>query len=143
VGDGPDRATFEAAARAQGVGVEVKFAGAKPARAAFALGRLLVVPSRAESLPYVVLEAAAAGLPIVASNVGGIPEILGADFPGLAPPADAAALAGAIDLALQGLAARQAAAANLKACLRAEFSTDAMTDAVLAAYQDALQHARG
>ena len=46
---------------------------------AFALGRMLVVPSRAESLPYVVLEAGAAGLPIIATNVGGIPEIFGPD----------------------------------------------------------------
>ena len=72
------------------------FVGAKPARAAFALGRLLVVPSRAESLPYIVLEAAAAGLPIIATNVGGIPEIFGPDADELVPPGDPAALADAI-----------------------------------------------
>jgi glycosyltransferase involved in cell wall biosynthesis len=143
VGDGPDRATFEEAAHAQGIAGEVRFLGAKPARDAFALGRLLVVPSRAESLPYVVLEAAAAGLPIVASRVGGIPEILGSDFPGLVAPADAVALAAAIDLALQDLAERRVAAADLKARLRKDFSTETMTDAVLAAYHDALPQARG
>src|SRR5262245_45628522 len=44
VGDGPDRTRFERAVAAQGLGDKVKFVGAKPARAAFALGRLLVVP---------------------------------------------------------------------------------------------------
>jgi len=68
VGAGPDRAAFEAAARSQGLADTVRFVGAKPARAAFAFGRLCVVPSRAESLPYIVLEAAAAGLPIIAST---------------------------------------------------------------------------
>src|SRR4051812_12751530 len=75
VGAGPDRATFEADARALGLDDNAQFVGAKPARAAFGLGRISVVPSRAESLPYIVLEAAAAGLPMIATNVGGIPEI--------------------------------------------------------------------
>ena len=57
---------------------------------------MLVVPSRAESLPYIVLEAAAAGLPIIATNVGGIPEIFGPDADELVPPGDPAALADAI-----------------------------------------------
>ena len=42
------------------------------------MGRMLVMPSRAELLPYVVLEAAAAGMPIIATRVGGNPEIFGA-----------------------------------------------------------------
>ena len=57
----------------------VRFLGHTPARQAFAHGRLLVVPSRADSLPYVVIEAGGAGIPIIASGVGGIPEILGPD----------------------------------------------------------------
>jgi len=142
-GEGRDRMAFEAAARAQGVASEVKFVGAKPARAAFPLGRLLVVPSRAESLPYVVLEAAAGGLPIIAARVGGIAEILGPEFPGLVPPEDAAELAQAIDLALAQLAERRAAATVLKTRVRDGFSTDTMTDAVLAAYHDAMQRPRG
>ena len=48
-----------------------------PVREAFKLGRILVVPSRAESLPYVVLEAAGARVPLISTDVGGIPEIFG------------------------------------------------------------------
>ncbi len=44
---------------------------------AFALGRIMVVPSRAESFPYIVLEAAAAGKPLIATKVGGIPDMFG------------------------------------------------------------------
>jgi glycosyltransferase involved in cell wall biosynthesis len=143
VGEGRDRTALEMAARARAVAGEIKFVGTKPARAAFPMGRLLVVPSRAESLPYVVLEAAAAGLPIIATRVGGIPEILGPDFPGLVQPEDPVALARAIDVALSELAERRAGAAALTARVQEAFSTDIMTDAVLAAYHDALQRRRG
>ena len=84
-----------------------------PARQAFALGRVLVVPSRAESLPYVVLEAAAAGMPLIATRVGGIPEIFGPHAGRLVPPDDAAALAAAIAQALDGPDETAAAAAAL------------------------------
>jgi glycosyltransferase involved in cell wall biosynthesis len=57
-----------------------------PARQAFALARLVVVPSRAEAMPYIVLETLAAGKPMLASAVGGIPEIFGADSPALVEP---------------------------------------------------------
>jgi hypothetical protein len=59
VGVGADKDAFENAARDLGVTERVRFVGARPARSGFALGRILVVPSRAESLPYIVLEAAA------------------------------------------------------------------------------------
>lgn len=138
VGDGPDRAAFEAAVTMQNLHNAIRFVGAKPARTAFALGRILVLPSRAESLPYVLLEAAAAGLPIIASNVGGIPEIVGPDASDLVPPADPAALAGAIMARMQDPDARKATATRLQARVRASFSVDVMTDGVLDGYRQAL-----
>jgi glycosyltransferase involved in cell wall biosynthesis len=143
VGDGPDRADFEAQVRAQGLGERVRFVGAKPARSAFAAGRLLVIPSRAESLPYIVLEAAAAGVPFIATKVGGIPEIFGPDTCDLVPPGDPAALARAIGGALQDLAGKRAVGARLQARVRETFSTQAMTDAVLSAYGEALARRHG
>jgi glycosyltransferase involved in cell wall biosynthesis len=141
VGDGPDRAAFEAAAK--DLGEAIRFAGAMPARAAFALGRLLIVPSRAESLPYIVLEAAAAGLPLIATNVGGIPEIYGPDASALVAPGDPAALAHAIGSALQSPGAEDDLTRRLQARVRAEFSVDVMTDSVLATYVEALARRNG
>jgi glycosyltransferase involved in cell wall biosynthesis len=92
VGDGPDREAFEAEAQSLGLGDRVTFAGAGPARAAFRRGRCAVVPSLAESLPYIVMEAAAAGLPVIATRVGGIPEIFGPTSDGLVPADDSQAL---------------------------------------------------
>jgi glycosyltransferase involved in cell wall biosynthesis len=143
VGEGPDRVRFEREVVKQGLGDKIKFVGAKPARAAFALGRLLVVPSRAESLPYIVLEAAAAGVPMIASHVGGIPEIFGPDVGALVPPGDPAVLSRAIIQALQDRGARHSATLRLKARIRALFSADAMTDAVIAAYREALAPSAG
>jgi glycosyltransferase involved in cell wall biosynthesis len=143
VGNGPDRAQFEREVNKQDLGEQVQFVGAKPARQAFSLGRLLIVPSRAESLPYIVLEAAAAGVPMIATQVGGIPEIFGPDAGALVAPGDPAALAQAISQATQDRGARHSASLRLKTRLRALFSADAMTDAILAAYREALAHNSG
>lgn len=93
VGTGPDEAEFKRLAQKLGIEGMVSFAGSLPARTAFARGRCVVVPSRAESFPYVVLEAAAAQMPLIATEVGGIPEIVeGTDTP-LIRPGDIGALA--------------------------------------------------
>jgi glycosyltransferase involved in cell wall biosynthesis len=91
VGEGPDRSAFESLARDLDLAAQVNFAGALPARTALTRGRVFVMPSRAESLPYVVLEAAAAQMPLIASAVGGIGEVIPAEW--LVPPDDADALA--------------------------------------------------
>jgi len=124
-------------ARAAGLPA-VRFPGAMAARQAFARGRILVTPSRFESLPYVVLEAAAVGLPVIATAVGGIPEILGPQASRLVPPGDAATLARAIAAALDDPAAERDAARALQARVRAHFSVDTMTDQVIAAYREAI-----
>lgn len=143
VGVGPDREAFEALALGLGLGESVTFKAAMPAREAFALGRVLVVPSRAESLPYIVLEAVAAQVPIVATRVGGIPEIFGTDA-GLVPPDDVAALTEAMAARLAAATTGpHAATAALGRFVETRFAVDAMTDAVLAAYDDAIAHRRG
>ena len=121
-----------------GLAVAVTFAGALPAREAFARGRLLVVPSRAESLPYVVIEAGAAGMPVLASAVGGIGEIFGPDADRLVPAGSDWALAGAIEAALDDPDETLALAARLRDRIRAGFSVEAMAEGVLAAYGEAL-----
>jgi glycosyltransferase involved in cell wall biosynthesis len=103
----------------------------------------MVVPSRAESLPYIVLEAAAAGLPLIATRVGGVPEIFGPDAGDLVAPNDPAALARAIGQALQEPSAKADAALRLQGRVRAAFSADAMTTAVLAGYQETLAQRHG
>jgi glycosyltransferase involved in cell wall biosynthesis len=138
VGEGPDRTALQGLAQQRGLSDAVRFAGYQPAREAFALGRLLVVASRAESLPYVVIEAAAAGVPMIATNVGGIPEIFGPDA-GLLPPGDPVRLADAIVSALNDPGGASAQANRLRERARTRFSRDAMVDQVLAAYGDAMR----
>ncbi len=136
VGDGPDRDAFVSLAKARGLEAQINFAGVMPARAAFTKGRILAVPSRAESLPYIVLEAIAAGMSVVATKVGGIPEIFGADANALIPPGDAAALASAIQARLaDGEGAQKA---RLRSRVSNSFTVMAMTDSILGAYERAL-----
>ena len=137
-GEGPDAAKLQAQALRLGVADQVHFIGHCPARTAFTMGRMLVIPSRAESLPYVVLEAAAAGLPIIATDVGGVPEIFGPRASQLIPPDDVAALIGAITGALENPAEMHSGAQILRSRVRSEFSLWTMVEANLAAYRDAI-----
>ncbi|WP_204334005.1 glycosyltransferase, partial [Klebsiella pneumoniae] len=75
---------------------------------AFHLARIVVIPSRAEALPYIVLEALAAGRPVIVSRVGGIPEIVGENSVALVQP-DAQELARKMAAVLGDPAAYQAA----------------------------------
>ncbi len=142
VGDGPDAAAFRQRVIDKDLSASVHFAGALPAREAFARGRMLVAPSRAESLPYIILEAAAAGVPVVTTAVGGIGEILGPDAEVLVAPGSDWALAEAIARARDERDETAALAARLRARVEAHFSVSAMTDGVLTAYRDALAAAR-
>jgi glycosyltransferase involved in cell wall biosynthesis len=136
VGAGPDEAAYRAKAAA--LGGRVAFAAPMPAREAFAQGRVVAVPSRKESLPYLVLEAAAAGRPLVATNVGGIPEIFGPDADALVPPGDAAALAAAIARRLAEPEQAAADAARLRARVGQVFNVETMVDSIVNLYRSSL-----
>jgi len=137
-GEGPEAARLKAQAARLGIADQVRFIGHCPARTAFTMGRMLVIPSRAESLPYVVLEAAAAGLPIIATDVGGNPEIFGPQAGRLIPADDIAALIGAIAAALDEPERMRAEALVLKARVHGEFSLKTMVECNLAAYREAI-----
>jgi glycosyltransferase involved in cell wall biosynthesis len=78
VGDGPDLDWLKQQVRKLGLGGNVTLSPPiYPATRAFAMGRCILVPSLAESFPYIVLEAVAARVPVITTRVGGIPEIFG------------------------------------------------------------------
>ena len=86
--------TLEAELRARAAGLPIEFPGFVPAVEALPQLSVFVLPSRMENSPLALLEALAAGIPAVATRVGGVPEIGGAAT--LVPPEDPAALAAAI-----------------------------------------------
>lgn len=140
VGSGPDEAELRSLTIARGVAAQCVFEPPGPIRQALSRARVMVVPSRAESLPYVVLEAAAAAQPLVATDVGGINEIYGPRHRHrLIPPDDAPILAAAIAKLLAAPETDRAAeAADLAAHVGENFRLAPMIDGVLDAYRDAL-----
>ena len=139
VGSGPDQAKLEMQARNRGISEQVAFAGAFPARQAFALGRVLIVPSRAESLPYIVLEAAGAQIPMIATDVGGIGEVFGPYRDRLIRPDDAALLASRMQMTIEeDPHIVRGQAEELAAFVATRFSISIMADSVISGYRDAL-----
>lgn len=134
VGDGPKREEWSAMAEQTGIADRVRWAGFRRDVDALLAGcDLFVHPSLDDAFPTVLLEALAAGLPIVASNVGGIPEIVDDGVTGrLVPPGDPQQLAAAIHATRH--ASREAA---LDASLR--FSTDAWIERLAHVYAEVLR----
>ena len=142
VGDGPERNALRGQVDRLGLADAVHFRPAMPARQAQSLGRVMVIPSRAESLPYVVLEAAAAGLPLITTKVGGVPEIYEGMTEGLVAPEDTGALARAIAHALDHPDATTETARRLRDRVAKSFSVDNIVDGVLDAYGAAIEMLR-
>jgi glycosyltransferase involved in cell wall biosynthesis len=137
-GDGEESENLRSQVTRLALGDAVRFIGHVKARYGFSKGSLLVVPSRGDSMPYVVIEAAAAGIPMVAANVGGIPEIFGPQHAdALFAPNIAGAMADAIEIALEDPEATQARAKSLRERIFLHFSQKAMVEGVLAGYRDA------
>jgi len=90
VGEGARRAQLEERARSLGVADAIVFAGARrPVVPWMQCLDVFVLPSVWEGQPLALLQAAACGLPVLASNIEGNTAVLGADYPGLFAPGDA------------------------------------------------------
>lgn len=136
VGDGPLLPALRDRAAVLGIAGRVHLPGFRddvpdllPALDAFAF------PSREEGLGSALLEAMAAGVPVVATRAGGIPEVVRDGVDGLlVPPADPPALAAALDRILRDPAAADRRAASARARVAAEFAADRMVAETLRHY---------
>jgi glycosyltransferase involved in cell wall biosynthesis len=105
VGDGPERDKLEALAAELGVADRVTFMGARPnvdMPGLLSSGDLAIFPSLMEATSIAALEAMACELPVAASRVGGLPEIVGDAVGGLFEPADPESLAWKVIALLRG-----------------------------------------
>ena len=105
LGDGPDRPLLEQLITAQGAQDGIHFVAAAPTATVaqwMAACDVFTLPSYKEGCPNVVLEALASGRPVVATDVGGIPELMDSDSGRLVPAQDAAALEQALEETLAG-----------------------------------------
>ncbi|MFD1694624.1 glycosyltransferase [Roseibium aestuarii] len=134
-GEGPDEPKYRQMVEDYGLTDTVTFLGAVPAREAFANGRFVVVPSRAEAMPYIVLETVAAERPLIATRVGGVPEVFGRHALRLIEPGNVDHLTRAMRTALDTPAAMQEAAVRLRQCLAETFSVELMADRITTLYR--------
>jgi glycosyltransferase involved in cell wall biosynthesis len=129
VGDGPARGEYERLAREAGLAERVVFRGQLPKPAVAGLMReadFLVLPSLGETFSVVVIEAMACGLPVVATRVGGVPELVDADSGLLVAPGNAEALRAGIERMLDGHA--DYSAERIRAGVASRYSLEAVGD---------------
>ena len=136
-GDGPLRDAVEAEARRLGVGDQVRVLG-RVADVRPLLGRadVFALASRWEGMPNCVLEAMAAGLPVVTTNVGGCPELVEQGRTGyLVGPGDTAAFSGALCRLLDDPVLRSRMGRAARARVRERFTLETMAEANVRLYE--------
>jgi glycosyltransferase involved in cell wall biosynthesis len=141
VGDGPERESLARLASQLGIEAKLTMAGfQRDTKPYYSIATALAVPSHTEGSPNVVLEGMAAGLPIAAAAVGGVPEILEDSATGLmVPPRNPDAMASAILRILTDaeMRLRMGAAARLRA--ESNFTPDAYKRSLVEFYQKTLE----
>jgi glycosyltransferase involved in cell wall biosynthesis len=137
IGEGDERGYLEHLIKVEGLTGRVVLLGhVTDAPSYLSAFDLFVLPSRSESLGYVLLEAGMAGLPAIGTRVGGIPEILEDGVTGLlVPPNDAPALTDAIEHVLNDDTLRRTLATQLHQKVVTQFTPERMLDATFATYQ--------
>jgi glycosyltransferase involved in cell wall biosynthesis len=142
IGDGPDRDRYREMMVERGLGKRIGMLPAMRVQQAFSMSQNLVVPSRAEAMPYIVLEGLGAGKTIIATRVGGIPEALGKDSPALVEPDNSDDLARVMADAIRIPGWHQAAMPSMDK-VRSVFSASVMAKDVLKLYRDLLERRGG
>ncbi|OKL43641.1 glycosyltransferase [Pseudovibrio exalbescens] len=135
VGDGPDAESYQHQVKELGLEKHVFFAGRLPARDALKLGRIGVLPSRAEAFPYVLLEILASGKPLVATATGGIPEVYRGHEQLLVEAGNEEALAMAMSHAIERRPEYLHEINQLKESVRRRFTCHNMADSITAVYK--------
>jgi glycosyltransferase involved in cell wall biosynthesis len=138
VGDGPERARLEAEAKTTGTAGSITFVGhVRDVSTYYAVADVLANASHSEGSPYVLLEAMAAGIPIVATEVGGVREMLtDGETALLIPPQNPAAMAQALARILRDTSHAAVLARKAKAEAAVRFSPETYVQNLLKIYRD-------
>lgn len=142
IGDGPQKRRLLSEIHAHSLGERIVLMGALPRDEILSLLReqtdIFVLTSRFEGLPYTILEAMSVGLPVIATDVGGIKEAVGDDAGILIPPGDADALCQALILLIQDTALRERMGRSGHARVLRFFNVREMCAHTLALYESVL-----
>jgi glycosyltransferase involved in cell wall biosynthesis len=141
VGEGAERNTLATSARELGISDRVRFTGwvdpPWPAHLAF---DIVVVPSRSEGFGLVVVEALLAGMPVIGTRVGGLPDLIDDGVNGvLVDPEDPEALVQAIDGLVREPGRREELASHARASVLERYSTSALSESYARIFDDTLQ----
>lgn len=138
IGEGPDRNEIEEAAVAIGLQTCVSFQGRRDDMdAVYASLDCLVLPSLSEGLPMVLLEAATAGVPVIASEVGAVSSVVKHEWSGLlVAPGDVEALVAAMMRVLRDAEERSAWTNNARQIATEKFSIGSMVDSYIRVYEE-------
>ena len=144
-GDGPDRARLARLAREVGCANCIIFAGLTSQVSPFyAIADVFVLPSLSEGSPNALLEAMAAGLPIVATDVGGVPEIAADDVNALlVPPRDAGSIASAVCALLEDKGRCERLGLMAQRTVRQDYTPERRAAALADVYRRVLAYDRG
>jgi glycosyltransferase involved in cell wall biosynthesis len=139
-GSGPDEEALKNMTSRLQLNDVIKFHGPAPARSAFESGKTMLMGSTFESMPYVVLEAAGCGQPLISTCVGGIPEIFGSEANALIKPGSVEAMCAAMLESIMHPEHVKSRAERLKLRIADNFSAEGMAATIETAYRRAIQY---
>lgn len=144
VGDGPLRARLEELVHAKGLHQQIQFLGERhDVPAILKASDIFVLSSRWEGMPLTVIEAMLAGLPVIATRVGGVPELVEEGITGLlVPPWDTRALGNALEQLINSAEMRQRMGELGRQRALQQFTVDRMISPMRALYHELEPHCR-